>query len=320
MMRILLSTLGICISLGLSAQCDEANRSQFAVPNSEMEDWIQTDLYEDIDTLFWSTANETVNLISTISPNTTKSTDAHSGTYAAKLETATWFNLIASATLFSGVFDGNAAVSNPTNPEAATLFGRPFTGRPEYFSFWYKYVPVEGDSAESYTYLTKWNGSERVLVAEAFTHIFDATNGYVEMTLPFTYYSEETPDSVSIVFASSAAGNTFQGQEGNTIYIDDISLYNCTTSITYPLSGKNMVRAYPNPAVGELVHFELEEHLDKGQLKIYANDGRLIHDAVFQGLKKEVSVQDWDTGIYHYHLLDSENNVTLGGGSFQVSH
>ncbi len=297
----------------LFGQCDV--EVQIDIDNSGLENWVDEGNYEDPAGDFWDTANRTVDLLPLfLDPNVTKSSDAHTGNFSAKLTTTIWFTQIASATLFTGRF-----TPNTSNPEASVDFGQAFTERPDNFRFWYKYQPFNGDSAEVYTYVTKWNGTSRDTVGRAYTKIYDPVFEWTEMDIPFVYASEEMPDSVSIVFASSAGGNVFQGQEGNTLYVDDVELYNCATGISTAFMSENRISAFPNPVENGEINFSLETPVNEGILRVFGNDGKEVSSYSFNGDRCSINVHDWPRGMYRFMVLDGQSSAALGSGSFVIS-
>lgn len=301
----------------LSAQCD--NQDPITVDNSGLENWDEETFYDNPSGDFWDTANRTLDLVlGTIPASVERTSDAHSGNYAAKIITRTWFGQLASGTLFAGFFDSSVVLTDPDN---SVKFGKPFTERPDEFSYWYKYEPVQGDSAEAYSYLTRWNGSSRDTIASAYTKIYDAKNVYTLAEIPFVYNNNftEDPDSITIVFASSSRGDIFQGQEGNTLFVDDISLYYCVTSSYQPLMSENNVTVYPNPTTTELVNFSLEKPIENGLVRVYTNDGKNVSLSSFQGDSHQINVGNWTQGVYRYSIIDQESSLTLSSGSFTVT-
>ncbi len=302
----------VLMGMGASAQC--VSEIQIAVNNNSMEDWAPegNGNYEDPSGGFWETANKTVDLFPlTLNPNVTKSTDAHSGTYSAKLETTTWFGQLAAGTVFSGEFEPNIS-----NPSESIQFGKPWAGeRPEFFRFWYQFEPVMGDSAECYVYLTV-DGMPDTQVGEAYVKIKDATSGWTEMEVPFTYFTNDVPNEIAIVFASSAAGGTFEGQVGTTLYVDDVELYNCSTGVTTTFSSEISIKAFPNPVSESTINFAFSSSINDGMIRIFSNDGKEVRNELFSGEQHEVNLDDLALGLYRFVIYDNETSSALGSGSF----
>lgn len=316
-MKSIITILTILFTTSLiSAQCD--NQDPIVVDNTGLESWDEEQFYDNPSGDFWDTPNKTLDLVFGvgIDPSVERTTDAHSGSYAAKIITRTWFGQLASGTLFSGFFDSGVVLTDPDN---SVKFGKPFTDRPDEFSYWYKYEPVQGDSAEIYTYLTKWNGTSQDTVGRAYTKVYDAVSDYTQKVIPFEYSSTEDPDSITIVFASSARGDIFQGQSGNTLYIDDVELYYCLTNTSQPFMSENQVKVYPNPAINDFVNFSLEQPIQSGKLLVFTNDGKNVLSTSFEGDNYQVSVSNWTQGVYRYSIIDEESSLTLGSGTFSVT-
>lgn len=305
-----------------NAQCDDT-QVLIAIDNPSFEDWASEGSYEDPSPGstengggFWDTSNKVVDLYPTADITVTKSTDAHSGTYSARLETSSVniivTELLTAATLFTGYFD-----PNPANPIESVKFGKPFTETPDYFRVWYQYEPVQGDSAEIYCYLDKGENNE-TRIATAYTKIYDATTGWTELVLPFVYDVEgELPETITLVFASSADGDNFEGQVGNTLYVDDVELIKCTTPNENLISEAFTTHVFPNPSFGENLQFEFSEAKDV-VLSIFSVDGKKVFTADVNADNYELDIAEWNNGFYQYVINDKDSNEAISRGSFVI--
>jgi len=292
------------------------------IENASFEDWASEGSYDDPSPAstedgggFWDTANKVVDLYASADVTTIQSTDAHSGDYSAKLVTSSVdiivTDLLTSATLFSGFFD-----PDPSNILESVKFGKPFTETPDYFRVWYQYEPVQGDSAEIYCYLEKGADNE-TRIATAYTKIYDATTGWTELVLPFEYESSEMPESITLVFASSAAGDDFEGQVGNTLYVDDVELFKCTTPNENLISGVFTSNVFPNPSLGDNIKFEFSEERDV-VLNIFSVDGKNVFTSNVNSDNYELDVAEWNNGFYQYVINDKDSNEAISRGSFVI--
>jgi len=189
------------------------------VPDGDFEQWTLSaqSTYEEPSSGWWTSLNVLKNLGGPESIK--KTTDAHTGNYAAKLITSQWGELIIPGILLSGIFDFNAP--------NMIIEGKPFTEKPLKIKGYYKYTSVNGDSAAIYANITKYNlqTSRRDTIADARLAVLNTVQEYTMFDLDFDYFiTGQTPDSISIVFASSADGGNFNGAIGSTLYIDDVSL------------------------------------------------------------------------------------------------
>ncbi|MCO6466004.1 MAG: PCMD domain-containing protein [Bradyrhizobiaceae bacterium] len=194
------------------------------VANTDFEDWTLTKgsgQYKDYEepSHGWASGNGAIHIAAGSDPVCEKSTDAASGAYSAKLTTRKIFGQIASGSLYTGKFALNLA-----DPVKSAQRGIPFSGRPVAFKGWYKYAPVDADSATLYAVLSYWDGQQRVPIAEARILEKEARSTWYGFEIPFTYTSDKEADTIALVFASSAGGEFFKGSVGSTLYVDDVSL------------------------------------------------------------------------------------------------
>ncbi len=197
------------------------------LPNMDMEMWTDFPKYSVPSPIgIWATPNKIVDLLLYMDPppvTVEKTTDAVSGEYAAKIMTILPEDFILlTGTVATGIFDPDMQ-----NQLESLKQGVPFTSKPVAFKGYYKYLPVDSDSCDIYSYLTHWNLAlnERDTVAAAKLTTNDVeVDTYTEFNLTYNYLTADEPDTIILIFASSAAGDSFIGGVGSTLYIDDISL------------------------------------------------------------------------------------------------
>lgn len=294
----------LLLGLGLRAQ---------SLPNMDLEAWTNYGNYENPDGA-WATANPIVNLLPGVIPKTTyKDPSAHGGQYCARMESRNWpvANILITGTLANGIFDANS-----TSPATALKRGSPFTARPTAFKGWYKYAPVAGDSCAVYAWLSKWNGSGRDTIGIALLENSNvAISSWTQFDLPFVYHSADAPDSISIVFASSEAGQSLAGQVGSTLWADDMELAyaNGLVDVLAPEYG---VTTYPMPA-RDHINFRLDHPAKSGTtLTVYSTAGVRVAQVRVAGEEASLDLGGLAAGTYHYLLADRTTN--LASGSFQV--
>lgn len=176
--------------------------------------------YEEPNSGWWGTLNK----LSYIGGPVTvaKDTDAFNGLFAAKLETKQWgSDFIITGILAAGYFDQNAAIGENL------ILGRPFTEKPNSLMGYYKYISVNGDSAGFYANLTKYNSvnHRRDTIAEAIFAVYQTVSDYTSFDIPFEYHINNlNPDTINVIFTSSAGGKDFIGNQGSTLFIDKVFL------------------------------------------------------------------------------------------------
>ena len=306
MKRIVYSLLFLYLSNFVSAQ--------YQLFNKDFEDWVEMPTsggnvqylkpYGDI----WATTNEAA-MVFVAKPSVSRTTDAYNGTYAAKIETVQLGSSKGSGTLFTGKF-----VVDIINPLNSAKFGVPFTDKPISFRGFYKFIPVANDSFDIETYLTKWDNVEkrRDTIAAAVIsreQSIAPASSYTEFNLFYTYYSQETPDSLTIIMASSADGANFNAAIGTTLIVDAISLE------YYPLSVKKKnedgdLRFFPNPVIHSFTIQSVKGTLK--DLKIYDATGKLVLSRKIESNNEKVSMNGMPAGIYYYSIVKKDGTTDTG--------
>ena len=276
--------IGLCASLGLAAQTP--------VPAGDFEAWSPgtANQYEEPTGNWWTTLNALKLLGGPVTVS--KTTDAHGGTYAAKLTSAQWNTILLPGLLVSGDFDANSSTF--------LITGQPFTDRPSTFRGWYKYFPANGDSAGIAALLTRWdaaNGRRDTLGIAAIV-LYDTVASYTEYALPFLYASLTVPpDSLTLALVASQGGNNFIGQPGSTLYADDLSF-------DYALASPDPVAAIGRISPNPITDGRLQVSLMGGQARMRVVDllGRVRYTADLRGRTHTVALTDLEPGIYLVEL------------------
>lgn len=211
-------------SSGNSSTKEFHTRAANVLPNMEMEEWITYPNYESpYPEGVWNSANKVADLNPDIYHAVLfKTDDAYSGNYAAKMVTDSMPGMpLITGSLSTGIFTVNL-----NNPLESMIIGVPYKSRPLKFQVYYKYTGVDGDSCEIRTTLTRWNSSEKKkdIIGQAVFRTTDLIENYTFLDQTIIYYMTGDPDTIDMVFAASAGGETFQGGIGSTLYVDDFTL------------------------------------------------------------------------------------------------
>lgn len=256
----------------------------------------------------WATSNE-ASMIFVAKPSVSRTTDAYNGTYAAKIETVQLGSSKGSGTIFTGKF--KVDIINPLN---STKFGIPFTDKPISFHGFYKFIPVANDSFDIETYLTKWDvvNKKRDTIAAAVIsreQSMLAKSSYSEFNLFYKYYSQESPDSLTIIMASSADGSNFNAAIGTTLIVDAISLEYYPLAIENDLKNKDL-SIYPNPLGDE---FTIQSNsVAYKELKLYNGNGQLLISKKLFHDKETISSSALTPGIYYFSLSKNDGTIVSG--------
>lgn len=274
--------------------------------NLGLDSWQSVNGYEE-PTNGWSTLNELKNLLPFgAGPVTvTKTTDAHSGAYAAKLTTdkISGVNTLIGGLLATGYFDNNAS------PGQNLKLGVPYNTSPKYFSGYYKYTSVSGDSADFFCALTKWNSSlnRRDTLGTAAYREYNTVSNYTQFNFKINYTDSVTaPDTIVMLFSSSGGAQNFQGQVGSTLYVDEITLTN-TSGVEVLLNNEVQVEVFPNPTADYLNINVLEDVKDL-TYNIYNYEGKLVtKNKLNKNTKIDVSL--FNDGKYFISIMDTKGLV-----------
>lgn len=296
-----------CLAMGLFFTALAPAQAQ-AVANGNFETWA-TRNGVDSPTGWLTTDDVVTSLLGTSFPTGTysKTTDAHSGTYAARLETKT--------TLF-GTAPGAVAVGTRVGSNITLPGGIPFTGRPATLQFYYKLSGTQPatatDGAFAQLALTRTvNGSSQTIATakQVFTTV---TSTYVLAQVALTYTSTATPDSVHLVFSSGAIVSVNGATAGTVFQVDDVS-FTGTVTATRNAALSAALTAFPNPSLGGHYVLQAPPALLAAPLAVVDATGRVVHreNATAQPpATRPLDLSGLAAGLYTLQLFATEGLVT----------
>ena len=295
--------LFLCCCFSFSTSC----HSQSKLENDEFIDWIKfsevvisgvsyPEFWEPRPGNFWTTSNQGTRTIS-FAPTCLRTEDAIDNT-AVLLRSATFPFGIAAGSLVSGTYLGG------TDPAKAIKSGRPWTGKPERFVGYYKYLPKNGDYCIIDAILTKWNGSSSDTIGRAQIPASDVSktvSTYTKFDFPFNYnYANKgEPDSIRIVFTASGNGINFKGGNGTELYLDHIKLLYPGETGLPELEENNLLRIFPNPA-SHTVFIRLKEIKKEVEFSIYNSAGSLVLSETIVDSFNPIDISNLSSGLYFY--------------------
>ena len=263
--------------------------AQTTIPNAGFETWTDANTATS-----WTSVNQSV-IISTIH-SLARSTDSHSGTYAAELKTQAVLTLTVPGICDLGTIDLTTQ---------AVGGGTPFTGRPDTLKGYFKYTPIGADSMLIAIMLSKSNGGVRDTIAGGIFTCSAAVGSYTEFALPIYYNAAytENPDTMNIILLSSA---TSTGGNGTTLLIDDLSLvYN-----PVGISENHAVnyRIYPNPASDHLTISTNDTKNIPVNVKIFNLTGQEVYNDNYLNVSNHnINLSSFKEGMYFVKI--SSNNI-----------
>ncbi|MFK8008420.1 MAG: T9SS type A sorting domain-containing protein [Saprospiraceae bacterium] len=272
------------------------------MPNGDFEIWESVE-YDEVDNF---TSFNPFQALFDLEPMATQTSDAYAGNSAIRIENVEIIDfdnggLDTLGFIYSGEFLSDYAA-----------FG--LDGTPQLISGWYKYAPVENDSATIYLSFTKYNSTigESEVVAE-FNFLLGESSTYIpfEFLLDFNV----TPDSFSIAIAS---GNIDGVDEyvplGSVLYLDELS-FDFIEGTKMPIFS-DALEVYPNPAA-DFVFIKMDEKVGAPKsIQLTDAMGRMIQFSDIENLRignelLRIDMRNYSTGMYYYKI-ETENSVYSG--------
>jgi len=232
--------------------------------------------------------------------------DAYQGNYSLKLVSA------AMASDYGPIFlPGAMGNINIDIISVDCTLGRPFTSRPSAIKGWHKYIPVNKDSAAIEIVLKK--GGKKI--GEGKQIIKEGVPNWATFNVPITYTSDQTPDSIIVVFSSSAAYDftdietlmECKGQVGSTLYLDEIEL-EYVVGIKEIFDPAIQMSVYPNPSK-ENVSLNIAKETN-GTVIIYDYLTRKIGEYSINGTQIDIDIQDYAAGSYLINVIENGKVIT----------
>lgn len=303
--------------------------TQVTVPNGNLENWHKVTVsaslnYDqpgvDENDNWITTLNDLMTIPAPIGPGPVtvfKSTDAHTGNYAAKLVSGK-LTFIPNDIFIPGML-GTCKMLMTSNK---ALLGRGCVDcKPTKFSGYFKSSPVNGDSVCAVILVSKWNAAtkHRDTIGYGAQYFKGEVATYQKFEVPVTYYNSEASDSITLLCVSSGGFNAVKfteakGQVGSTMYVDDLVVENAS-GIQQSLMPEVGVTTYPNPATEEM-HVDLTKALKNGSFEVYNVQGKLVAVHMLSQIKNTVSVRNMTPGTYYFRVL--EGTSLYNTGSFIV--
>jgi len=273
----------------LTALAMSVAMAQTTVPNGDFENW--ADPYNITD---WDGLNYNGGIINFHTFSQTD--DAHSGDYAAQVETISQ-PLIGA--LPGIAFTGNIEF-DPTTFEYSFNLGVPVEGRPSELKGYYKYEPASGDSMAIVVGMFKWNEEQQDLdsIGGGLFFTGNTANSYTEFSAPIQYFNQvDEADTMYIMMFSSLDSY----HVGSKLKVDDLTLEYGTTGI----DGKSSVpdiSVYPNPAT-DYINVDSNGQINEANLIITDLYGRQVFQKSFYGGLSTPLPETMGNGFYLANIV-----------------
>lgn len=311
----------LCLSL-LSVFAGSSMAQNEPLPDGKFEYWKtgnlygNTGTYDDLANPFW----ESLNILATLPPDMftgpvtlfkVKGRSGAEGDFAPKM-VSDFLQFGENKEIFLPGVVG--AIKVWTDKQTAT-FGRPFTSRPKAIKGYMKYAPVNGDSASIFVEVYKYNAAAgiRQTVGKVEKIFHDAVEEWTAFELPIVYNNSMTPDSITVLFVSSA-GYDFKdlfnckGQIGSTLWVDDVEfVYDNVANETNPVLASSAL--YPNPSANGVFNLNVKAAC---AMEVFSVSGQLVmQKALATAGDYTVDLSRFAPGVYYIRLSNAEGAATL---------
>jgi len=255
-MKKMIKNVGLAISLGLFSL---TGFGQTQVGNAGFENW-DSGTGDGVEPTNWNSfmsANCTLGGLicgQAQKKQVEKSTDAHSGTYSARIWSRDATFAIANGNLTVGQVNmGSTTAANANNynfsKRSDANFSEAFTGKPDSLVVWIKYTPVTAtDQArisatihDDYDYRDPEDANATPHVVAKAELDYGKTNGWKRLSIPFIYSGQATtPAYILITFTTNKTPGG--GKANDEVLIDDLEMiYNVPTVAIAPTAVQNIL-------------------------------------------------------------------------------
>ena len=278
--------------------------------NSGFEQWENVGTGEE-EPLSWSSTKTSDNSsLNGLAPQViSRTTDAHTGTYAAKLinKNVPFVNIVANGIVTNGI------IHTTTNPQDSYVYtdvnssdhSQPFTSYPDSIVGWYKYAPQGNDVGNIQVLLHSNYGqlpidaSTSVIALAEFD--FSSNSNWTRFSTPFNYYP--TIHNPAYILCNISAGDSTQAVANSELKIDDLELIYNTTTISSEET--NLLHV---TYVNDLLQFS--NVVKEINYAIYNVQGQLMNIGKIDEYNRNVSIS-LESGIYFISTQNKDHHQSI---------
>ena len=278
--------------------------------NSGFEQWENVGTGEE-EPLSWSSTKTSDNSsLNGLAPQViSRTTDAHTGTYAAKLinKNVPFVNIVANGIVTNGI------IHTTTNPQDSYVYtdvnssdhSQPFTSYPDSIVGWYKYAPQGNDMGNIQVLLHSSYGqlpidaSTSVIALAEFD--FSSNSNWTRFSTPFNYYP--TIHNPAYILCNISAGDSTQAVANSELKIDDLELIYNTTTIS-----KKETNLLHVTYVNDLLQFS--NVVKEFNYAIYNVQGLLMNFGKLDRYNRNVSIS-LESGIYFISTQNKDHHQSI---------
>lgn len=236
-----------------------------------------------------------------------KSTEAHSGSFAARLLNRDQDTL----GIFPGILTNADLIVDIQTADFSLSGGTPVTGRVDTVKAWVKYKPKGADegavTAQAVIKGAGAGGADSVVGAGL--AIIVADTGYYEIVVDLEYVDPNVvPNALQVMFSGSMS--VLSAEDSTELFVDDVTA-SSTVGIKMQLFEEDVLEVYPNPAQNVVyLNTNVRQPLT---WQLYSMNGTKALMTETVAGKTEVNVSALATGVYIYQVKNSEGVIVQTG-------
>jgi hypothetical protein len=271
------------------------------IPNNDFEDWDSYPDYED--PVDWDTPNEELSAIPLFGTTVvTKSSEAQSGSFSARLESKDIF--------LAGEVPGFITCGTLTVDIATLSYeitgGQPVFDKPTHLKGYYKFIPQGGDSCAIgiglfKTFVDTAVGNTTVEVGVGSFSTKDTVSDWEYFSAWIDYYTADQPDTMNIIALSSAQEDL---TPGSVLYIDNLYLdYTVEVDPLDPGAGINVYHDLTSNRLLVFLDFDTEKEV---VARLYDLRGQVVAQTIPQRLSQGKQILHYGPlceGIYILEIM-----------------
>lgn len=258
-----------------------------------------------------------------------KSTDAHSGSFAASVKTVDMdtFGVVPGILANMNMHLAITMDINPSNIWDALSYsgGTPVNGKKvDSVIAWIKLDTSSNDASGINIIATKKypNVDTNTVIGTGFLSIVPNIEGYQRVSVPMTYMdtSETSCDTLLVTFVSSMPSAIPEDTltPGNEMLVDDVAMVlsdGSTTGIILPLLSENALVVYPNPSEDGRMNFNLNTNLKPSEFSLIISDisGKTLYHQSLKDNINQIDCTQYASGNYFYTLIHNPSQQKENG-------
>jgi hypothetical protein len=206
-----------------------------------------------------------------------------------------------------GVVPGIAVCGIMNTSTFQPISGFPFTLRPQQLTGSWQHMIYGSDQGYIDIQLTRWNGTNRVVVASAHKVLAGMAMSWATFSIPLSYVDSGTPDSCLMVMSASGANPT----ASDYLWVDNLAFTGSVTGLNEKMDNSE-VTIYPNPASGFLSIGLSGLTNNHAVINIYDIQGKHIQSEVIEKVSSQsvIQISDLEKGNYMLSVITNKGVIT----------